>query len=290
MARAERAWAASAGAAIFWLSKLAGEFGRVMINRRFWPTNLVRRMGVIPLQCHACYRMPIHVEYGSSRRVRWRAYEWRTVRVACQGAKPDKSNPKEEMTFPQLGGADPEWQALAAAPEPPPGAPASRAAAGAAPPWPAAIDPNAAQSHRRKVELEQPDDIVEDVGQQAREQGAQRRRETPSSHVKRAATENQPERRDQAEEATRLLQQIAWKQNQQGASLNRLFAAVSGQMEAVATPQSKVQSLARKAAQAAEPIPWASAKGAKPGEEAMPTQPVREKSGADRRDIATPPT
>eukprot|EP00959_Pyramimonas_sp_CCMP1952_P284486 5947334-Pyramimonas_sp.AAC.1 len=70
-----------------------------------------------------------------------------------QDAKPDKSTPEKETTcacerqtaacslrgkgFAQLGGADPEWQALVAAPAPPPGVRAARASAGAAPPWPA---------------------------------------------------------------------------------------------------------------------------------------------------------
>eukprot|EP00959_Pyramimonas_sp_CCMP1952_P432911 9065697-Pyramimonas_sp.AAC.1 len=48
---------------------------------------------------------------------------------------------------------------------------------------------------------------------------------------------------DGSDEAMRLLQQIANKQNQQEASINQLCATVSGQMEAVAALQSKVQQL-----------------------------------------------
>eukprot|EP00959_Pyramimonas_sp_CCMP1952_P087946 1840189-Pyramimonas_sp.AAC.1 len=45
------------------------------------------------------------------------------------------------------------------------------------------------------------------------------------------------------DETMRLLQQIANKQNQQEPSINQLCATVSGQMEAVATLQSKAQQL-----------------------------------------------
>eukprot|EP00959_Pyramimonas_sp_CCMP1952_P189698 3968363-Pyramimonas_sp.AAC.1 len=48
---------------------------------------------------------------------------------------------------------------------------------------------------------------------------------------------------DGGDETMRLLQQIANKQNQQEASINQLCATVSGHMEAVATPQSKLQQL-----------------------------------------------
>eukprot|EP00959_Pyramimonas_sp_CCMP1952_P189697 3968362-Pyramimonas_sp.AAC.1 len=48
---------------------------------------------------------------------------------------------------------------------------------------------------------------------------------------------------DGGDETMRLLQQIADKQNQQDTSINQLCATVSGQMEAVATLQSKLQQL-----------------------------------------------
>ncbi|CAK0871011.1 unnamed protein product, partial [Prorocentrum cordatum] len=256
MTRGQRSWAA---AMVFWLSKLADEFGGVMINRRFWPTNLVMRMRVIPQQFYTCRRMPIHVEFGSNGHGRWWVRGLGTMRVAYQDTKPDKSTPKKKMTcackrqtaacslrgkgFAQLGGSDPEWQALVAAPAPPPGVPAARASAGAVPPWPASADAQAAGTPYQQIESEQPDVIMHDVEEQAKEQRAQRRRQAAPSPAKRAAMGPSASSGDGNDETMRLLQQIANKQNQQESSINQLCATVSGQMEAVATPQSKAQQL-----------------------------------------------
>ncbi|CAK0839438.1 unnamed protein product [Prorocentrum cordatum] len=191
LTRAETASAALTGAAIFRLPRLADEFGRAMINRRIWPTNLIRRMGVVPVQYYHCRRMPINVDCGSNGHRRWWVYGLRATRVAHQEIKPDKANPKKEMTCickkqraacPLPG---PDWQALVAAPASPPVAPrskGSKAPAETPPPWPAAADPNAAQDRYRKIEAEQPDVVTEGVELQAREgAGAEAPRGTLSS-------------------------------------------------------------------------------------------------------------
>ncbi|CAK0883896.1 unnamed protein product, partial [Prorocentrum cordatum] len=215
MARGQRSWAALVGAAVFWLSKLADEFGRMMINRRFWPTNFVKRMRVIPQQFYACRRVPIHVDFGSNGHGRWRVCGPCAMRVACQDIEPDKSTR----------------------------APAARASAGAAPPWPASADAQAAGTPYQQVESEQPDVIMHDVEEQAKKQRAQRRRQAAPSPAKRAAMEPSASSGDGNDETMRLLQQIANKQHQQEASIDQLCATVSGQMESAATLQSKAQQL-----------------------------------------------
>ena len=96
MSRGQRSWAALVGATVFWLSKTADEFGRMMVNRRFWPTNLVRRMRVIPQQFYNCRHMPIHVEYGSRGHGRWWVYGQRNVRVAGREVDPGGPISKDE--------------------------------------------------------------------------------------------------------------------------------------------------------------------------------------------------
>ncbi|CAK0800561.1 unnamed protein product, partial [Prorocentrum cordatum] len=98
LTRTERAGAALTGATIFWPSKLADEFGRIMINRRFWPTNRSRRVRVIPAQYSHYRHMPINAERGSNGHGRRWVCGLRAARVAYQEIMPDTSNPKRKLT------------------------------------------------------------------------------------------------------------------------------------------------------------------------------------------------
>ena len=54
------------GTAVFWLSKMADELGRMMVNRRFRPADLAKRLRVVSEKRYKCDRMPVNSEYGSN--------------------------------------------------------------------------------------------------------------------------------------------------------------------------------------------------------------------------------
>ncbi|CAK0825167.1 unnamed protein product, partial [Prorocentrum cordatum] len=259
--RKEKGWAAIVGSIVFWLNKLADEFGRMMLDKRFWPTNLIRRLRVIPDAFYTCRHLPTSVEHGCNGYGQWWVCSSCTMRVACCEVKPEKGKPKVDVScvckrttaartlcgkgFAQYGAPSQDWQALVNAPAPPPGSfQGGVTPAGTLPPWPAARDRRAAEEVYRGHEEEQPDAVMEDVEEQARQVRAQRREDSSRAPAKRPMIEGAASSDDAgiSEETLQILKNLAAKQEAQDRVIAGLQSTISGQMNALATMRSQLQS------------------------------------------------
>ncbi|CAK0792449.1 unnamed protein product [Prorocentrum cordatum] len=260
--KAQRGWACMVGSTMFWLNKLADEFGRMMVTRRFWPTNLPKSLKVVPQAYFTCWHPPISVDYGCNGYGAWWVCSDCTMRVGYLDKKPDKTKKEPDVTclckrrtaacslcgrgFAQQKGADPEWRALVAAPAPPPGT-RGVTPAGVPPPWPAQAESGAAQQCTRASEADRADWVMSEAeGDLRRKKQLQRQEAAAAAAASGPATPREPRSRKpenggDLSEVMRMLRDMSAKQEEQQNAISQLTKVTSGQMHAMALLQSQVQ-------------------------------------------------
>ncbi|CAK0797072.1 unnamed protein product [Prorocentrum cordatum] len=136
--KGEKGWACLAGWAPYWSARLAEGFGGMCRAKRFWPTNLPKPLRRLSEMYGTCWHPPTLVSYGANSWGKWFVCGARTMRVGYWELRPTKGTVKEEKMclcrkkdaactlrgqgWAQGATADPQWQALACVPKPPPGA------------------------------------------------------------------------------------------------------------------------------------------------------------------------
>ncbi|CAK0855864.1 unnamed protein product [Prorocentrum cordatum] len=260
--KAQRSWACMVGSTMFWLNKLADEFGRMMVTRRFWPTNLPKSLKVVPQAYYTCWHPPISVDYGCNGYGAWWVCSDCTMRVGYLDKKPDKTKKEPDVTclckrrtaacslcgrgFAQQKGADPEWRALVAAPAPPPG---NRGVtpAGVPPPWPAQAESGAAQHYTRASEADRADWVMSEAeGDLRRKKQLQRQEVAAAAAASGPATPREPRSRkpengEDLSEVMQMLRDMSAKQEAQQNAISQLTKVTSGQVHAMALLQSQMQ-------------------------------------------------
>ncbi|CAK0825434.1 unnamed protein product, partial [Prorocentrum cordatum] len=136
--RGEKGGACLAGRVLYWLARLAEEFGSVCRAKRFWPTNQPKSLRRLSEAYETYWRPPTLVNYGANSWGKWFVCSGRTMRVGYWELRPTKGTVKEEKMclckkkdaactlrgqgWAQGATAEPQWQALICVPKPPPGA------------------------------------------------------------------------------------------------------------------------------------------------------------------------
>ncbi|CAK0886710.1 unnamed protein product [Prorocentrum cordatum] len=135
--KAQSGWAALTSWALLWPTRSAEEFGAMMRTRRFWPTNLPKKLRRLPEDYFKCWHPPTLASAGANSRGRWITRAGCTTRVSHVEMKSMKGTPKEKRMClckkkdaarllrgqgrAQHGG-EATWQAIILVPKPPPGA------------------------------------------------------------------------------------------------------------------------------------------------------------------------